>query len=92
MAIDADVKRRFPRFPTDLACLFRAEGTFQWETGELVNLSKGGICIKAKLPPAKDSIVEIEIDLNTGSGEKKKRKMKAKVVWKRGKRSGLNFI
>ncbi len=92
MALDnGEVKRKHPRFPTDLECLFRVEGTFAWDNGELLNLSKGGVCIKAKVPPAKDAIVEIEIDLVTDRGDRKKRKMKARVMWKRGKRAGLNF-
>lgn len=92
MAINPDEpKRKFPRFATDVGCRFRSDGTFQWEMGELMNLSKGGVCIKAKVPPSKDSIVELEIDLYTDEGIWKKRKMKAKVMWRRGKRAGLHF-
>lgn len=92
MAINADIKRKHPRFPTDLQCLYRVEGTFAWESGELINLSKGGVCIKAKIPPSKAAIVEIEIDLRTDEGVWKKRKLKARVMWRRGKRAGLHFI
>ncbi|HWU44921.1 MAG TPA: PilZ domain-containing protein [Bdellovibrio sp.] len=92
MAIETDIKRKYPRFPTDLTCLFRSEGTFAWESGELLNLSKGGVCIKSKTPPAKDAIIEIEIDLFTEQSGWKKRKMKARVMWRRGKRAGLHFV
>lgn len=91
MAINADQQRKHPRFNTDLVCRFRVDGTFQWETGDLMNLSKGGVCLKAKVPPQKDAIVEIELDLFTDEGVWKKRKMKAKVMWRRGKRAGLGF-
>ena len=92
MAVASEPKRKHPRFPTDVGCLFRVAGTFQWESGELINLSKGGVCIKAKLPPSKDEIVELEIDLFTDEGVWKKRKMKAIVMWRRGKRAGLHFV
>ncbi len=91
MAVSSEPKRKHPRFPTDVGCLFRVSGTFQWEPGELINLSKGGVCIKAKLPPSKDTRVELEIDLFTDEGVWKKRKMKAIVMWRRGKRAGLHF-
>jgi hypothetical protein len=84
--------RRFPRFATDVVCRFRSEGTFQWMEGELVNLSKGGVCLKAKSPPMKDEIVELEMDLLSEKGEWRKRRLRAKAVWKRGKRSGLMFL
>jgi hypothetical protein len=84
--------RRFPRFATDVVCRFRKEGTFQWEEGELVNLSKGGVCLKAKAPPVKDQIVELEMDLLSEKGEWRKRRLRAKAVWKRGTRSGLMFL
>ncbi len=84
--------RRFPRFPTDVVCRFRLEGTFQWSEGELVNLSKGGICLKAKSPPVKGETVELEMDLLSEKGEWRKRRMRVKVVWKRGKRAGLMFL
>lgn len=93
MAIDSErPQRRHPRFMTDLTCRFRLDGTFQWDTGELMNLSKGGVCIKCKTPPEKEAIVEIEVDLFTDEGVWKKRKMRAKVMWRRGKRAGLNFL
>lgn len=92
MAVNVPPQRKHQRFPTDLTCRYRIDGTFPWENGELVNLSKGGVCIKAKVPPSKDAIVEIELDLFTDEGVWKKRKMRAKVMWRRGKRSGLNFI
>ncbi|MBN8540960.1 MAG: PilZ domain-containing protein [Deltaproteobacteria bacterium] len=84
--------RRFPRFATDVACRFRTEGTFQWQEGELVNLSKGGVCLKAKSPPAKDETIELEMDLLSEKGEWRKRRLRAKVIWKRGKRAGLGFL
>lgn len=84
--------RRFPRFATDVVCRFRLEGTFQWSEGELVNLSKGGVCLKAKTPPVKEDIIELEIDLLSEKGEWRKRRLRAKVAWKRGKRAGLMFL
>lgn len=84
--------RKFPRFPTDVVCLFRHEGAFQWSEGELVNMSKGGVCLKSKVPPARGSLVELEVELLTKDGSFKKRRLKAKVVWRRGVRAGLLFL
>ena len=56
-----------------------------------MNLSKGGVCLKAKVPPHKDEIIEMEIDLYTDEGVWKNRKMKARVMWRKGKRAGLSF-
>ena len=58
----------------------------------MMNLSKGGVCIKAKAPPPKGVIVELELNLQTPVDGWKKRKMKARVMWCRGKRSGLHFL
>lgn len=91
MAMNKLTPRRLPRFATDVPCRFRPEGTFQWSEGELVNLSKGGVCIKAKVPPMKDEIIEIEMDLLSEQGEWRKRRLRAKCVWKRGQRAGLMF-
>ncbi len=93
MAISGAVKRQFQRFATtDLICRFRVDGTFQWDDSQMMNLSQGGVCIKAKVPPPKDAVVELELDLYTPNGGWKKRKMKARVMWSRGKRAGLHFI
>lgn len=91
MALNSKNQRQFQRFPTDLACRFREEGTFPWDNGELMNLSKGGVCLKAKVPPQKDSTVELEVDLFTDDGVWKSRKMRARVMWRKGKRAGLSF-
>jgi hypothetical protein len=79
------------RFHTDLVCRFRSVGTFQWDEAEVMNLSKGGVCLKAKTPPEKGALVEMEVDLYTDEGVWKNRKMRARVMWRKGKRAGLAF-
>ncbi|CAN5628814.1 hypothetical protein BH10BDE1_BH10BDE1_10040 [soil metagenome] len=91
LALNSKHQRKFPRYNTDVVCRFRLAGTFQWGSGELMNLSKGGVCLKAKVPPNKDELVEMEIDLFTDEGEWKNRKMRARVMWRKGKRAGLSF-
>jgi hypothetical protein len=92
VALNSKSQRKFPRYNTDLNCRFRLSGTFQWDNGELMNLSQGGVCLKARTPPRKDEMIEIEIDLFTDEGVWKNRKMKARVMWQKGKRSGLRFV
>lgn len=92
MALGKLTPRRFPRFATDVACRFREEGSFQWAQGEILNLSKGGFCLKAKHPPERDVTIEIEMDLLTEKGEWQRRRLRAQTVWKRGKRAGLRFL
>lgn len=83
--------RKYTRYGTDLQCRFRIEGTFPWLDGVLVNLSKGGTCLKAKGCPAKGDDVELEVTLITDDGKWTKRKMRATSMWQRGIRAGLKF-
>lgn len=91
MALSGINPRRFPRYATDVFCRFRETGSFQWQQGQIVNMSKTGFCLKASQPPAKDIEIEVEMDLLV-DGKWENRKLDAVVMWKRGKRSGLRFI
>lgn len=84
--------RRFPRFATDVICRYREAGSFNWLQGEILNLSKGGFCLKSKNPPERETIIEIEMDLLTEKGEWQRRRLRAQTVWKRGMRAGFRFL
>jgi len=92
VAVSRVAPRKFPRFPTDVTCLFRQDGGFQWSEGELINMSRGGVCLKCKAPPPRGTAVEIEVALLSRDGSFKKRRLKTRVEWRRGIRAGLRFV
>src|ERR671911_220596 len=46
------VERRFPRFPTELPCLFAVANSHGWN-GRVLNLSRGGCAIRSTTPVRK---------------------------------------
>lgn len=90
-----NIRRQPKRFPVELSARFRsADGAEKdWVEGHLVNLSEGGLCLKAEaeiLIPGE--VLEIVIDSIDKKGVKHKRLMRAKVVWRKEGRAGVQFM
>ncbi len=91
----SDIKRLPPRFPVDMSARFRsAEGeNAEWREGRLLNLSEGGLCLKAdseSLMPGE--ILEIVIDSVDKKGIARRRLLRAKVVWRKADKAGVQFM
>lgn len=62
--------RSHPRFLTEeLKCRFRMMGDFRWYSGWLINVSRGGICLKALVLPPVGVQVDIEVELSVAESE-----------------------
>lgn len=92
--------RAHTRFRVDLPVRIRPLGTFRWQEGSLINLSKGGICLEAR-PSAKGEArsvfetgawLEVEIPTVDREGKPRERRMEAEVQWSKGRRYGLRFV
>ncbi len=81
-----------PRFKTDLAVKFRlANSTMAFNSGRLVNLSAGGVCLWTKSKILTGEKLELVVESVDKKGLKRRRLLRAKVTWVKGLEAGLMF-
>lgn len=79
------------RYRIEVDVKVRLEGTFQWQSAKLVNLSRSGACVNSKLQLDVARPVELEIPVLAGAEHLGIRRLLAEIVWAKGQKYGLKF-
>jgi hypothetical protein len=82
-------KRKHERHPVRLKAKVRPIGKREWSTGNLINLSQGGMCLESQLGYFVGQMIELMVPKEDGADS---HFITAIVVWKRGSKHGLNFL
>jgi len=90
-------KRQYKRYASDLPVRYRelngSEGAFA--EGTILNISRGGVFVATKSPPAAGTEIEIVMNVKTPFGEEREMQARAKVMWSSDRKDeegmGLSF-